>query len=82
MNNVFDTAGMNIYFEQEKIYEVSTGMKGHYILKRVYDVKLPSLNTILDTWKAPNGINIFKDSMKKKFGVENRSYFEERPIDP
>ena len=42
---------------------------------------MPSLNTILDTWKAPNGINIFKDSMKKRFGTENRKYFEERPID-
>lgn len=45
-------------------------------------MKVPGLNTILDTYKAPNGINIFKESMKKKFGESNsRPYFEQRPID-
>ena len=51
-------------------------MKGVHVLKKIYDVRVPGLNTILDYWKAPNGINVFKDSMKKKFGGGNRKYFE------
>ena len=83
LQNVFDTSGMDVYYNQKSIYEneKGKGMKGVHVLKKIYDVRVPGLNTILDYWKAPNGINVFKDSMKKKFGGGNRKYFEQRPID-
>lgn len=53
------------------------------MLKKLFEVKTPGLNTVLDKWGAPNGVNIFKDDMKKLFGTEGtRKYFEIRPIDP
>lgn len=57
--NVFDTSGIDIYLNQKKLYK-EKGIKGVHMIKKIHDVKVPGLNTILDTWKAPNGINIFK----------------------
>ena len=71
LENVFDTSGMDIYIETIKNYEKNKGCAGGHMLKKVYDIKVPGLNTILDKWEAPKGINILKDSMKKIFSMEN-----------
>ena len=78
IQNVFDTSGFDVYLCQKSIYneEDSTSYKGVQILKKVYDIKVPGLNAILDKYLAPNGVNIFKDSMKKRFGDPTmRPYF-------
>ena len=67
---MFDTSGFDVYLGQKQIYDEAAGdsYKGAYLLKKVYEVKVPGLNTILDKYSAPHGINILKDQMKKKFG--------------
>lgn len=80
--NVFDTSGFDVYISQQSLYEKDKKVSNLELIRKIYDVKIPGLNTILDSYKAPNGVNIFKESMKKKFGEPNsRTYFEQRPLD-
>lgn len=30
------------------------------LIRKIYECKVPGLNTILTTYKAPKGVNIFK----------------------
>lgn len=79
--NVFDTSGFDVYMGQHSLYEGEEQAGSAELLRRIYDVKVPGLNTILDAYKAPNGVNVFKDSMKKRFGEPgSRKYFEQRPL--
>ncbi len=85
LQNVFDTSGMNIILGQKQVYEHWNKKEEtiHHILRKVFEIKTPGLNVVLDKWGAPNGVNIFKDSMKKRFHEDGpRTYFEQRPIDP
>lgn len=76
IKTVFDTSGYDVYLNQFSIYQNEGKTKSSYLLKKIYDVKVPGLNTILDKYYAPNGVNIFKDSMKKRFSdPNNRPYF-------
>jgi hypothetical protein len=68
IENVFDTSGFDLYLNQKSIYEEDKHLNTGSLVRKIYDVKIQGLNNILDTYKAPNGVNIFKDSMKKKFG--------------
>jgi len=79
---IFDTSGMDIYFEQRAIYQqmYSQNMTYEHTLKKLHHIKSPGLNQILETWKAPNGPNELKEKMKKIFQEGDRSYFETRPI--
>ncbi len=58
LQSVFDTSGFDVYVNQKNIYEQDK--HNGNIVRKIHDVKVPGLNTILDAYKAPNGINIFK----------------------
>lgn len=58
LQSVFDTSGFDVYVNQKNIYEQDKHNVN--IVRKIHDVKVPGLNTILDSYKAPNGINIFK----------------------
>ena len=69
---------MSIIIDQKEIYQGwnKKEQTNHHLLKKLLEVKTPGLNLVLDKWGAPNGVNIFKDSMKKLFHTEGtRTYF-------
>lgn len=49
LKNVFDTSGMNIVLEQKEIYDKwnKKDETNHHILRKVYEIKTPGLNSVL-----------------------------------
>lgn len=82
VNCLFDTAGMDIYFEQRSVYRdvIEKGLTYEHALKKIHNLRTPGLNQILERWGAPNGPNQYKENMKKVFSEAGREYFETRPI--